>query len=61
MVIVPSLTVLGGGLDDLVKLVAMLAGKRVGLIAVAEGIDTSWPEGQAWMASIAALQDYQIG
>jgi len=61
MVIVPTLTVLGAGLDDLVKLVAMMAEKQVGLITVAEGIDTTQPEGRAWMASIASLRQYQVG
>jgi DNA invertase Pin-like site-specific DNA recombinase len=61
MVIVPTLTVLGSGLDDLVKLIGSMAEKEVGLIAVAEGIDTTQPDGRRWMASIASLQQYQIG
>jgi DNA invertase Pin-like site-specific DNA recombinase len=61
MVIVPSLTVLGGGLDDLVKLIAMMAEKQVDMIAEAEKICSTHPEGKAWMASIASLQQYQIG
>jgi DNA invertase Pin-like site-specific DNA recombinase len=61
MVIVPSIIVFGAGLDDLVKLVATMAEQQVGLIAVAEGIDTTQPDGRAWMATIALLQRYQVG
>jgi DNA invertase Pin-like site-specific DNA recombinase len=51
--------VLGGGLDDLVKLVALMVQAKVDLIAEAEGIDTTLPEGRAWMVTIASLQRYQ--
>jgi DNA invertase Pin-like site-specific DNA recombinase len=59
MIIVPTLVVLGSGLDDLVKLVAMMAEKNVDMIALAEGIDST--RDGTWMASVAGLQQYQVG
>jgi Resolvase, N terminal domain len=61
MVIVPTVTVLGSGLEDLVKLVAMMAERLADMIAVAEKIYSTKPDGQAGMASITSLQQYQIG
>ncbi len=61
MVIVPSIIVLGAGLDDCAKLVATMSERHGGLIAVAEEIGTTRPEGMALMARIASLHWYQVG
>jgi DNA invertase Pin-like site-specific DNA recombinase len=59
MVIVPSIAVLGAGLDDLVTFLGGLVAGNMDLVAVNDGIDTTTPEGLAWMAAVASLQDYK--
>jgi DNA invertase Pin-like site-specific DNA recombinase len=59
VVIVPSLAVLGAGLDDLVAFVAKLLATETALVVVDDGIDTTRPEGLAWMAAVASLTGYQ--
>jgi len=57
--IVPSLTMLGGSLDEIVETVSRLAKAKVHLITEAESIDTTTPEGQARVAGIATLGGVQ--
>ena len=59
-VLVSSLTMLGSGVDDLVKLVSLMASNKIALIVEAEGIDTTRPDGRAWLATMVLLQRYQV-
>jgi DNA invertase Pin-like site-specific DNA recombinase len=59
VVIVPSLAVLGAGLDGLVAFVGKLVAAKIDLVLVDDGIDSANQEGSAWLAAVASLTGYQ--
>jgi len=56
--VVPSLLMLGASLDETVAFIAKMADGNVDLTVGTE-IDTTRPDGQAWMAAISSLQGYK--
>jgi DNA invertase Pin-like site-specific DNA recombinase len=57
--VVPSLAMLGGSLDEIVETVSKFASAEVHLITDAESIDTTMAEGRARLAGIATLGGVQ--
>ena len=58
-ILVPTLLMLGASLDELVALIAKMSAAGVHLISEIEGIDTTTPEGAAWMSAVASMQGFQ--
>ncbi len=59
VIIVPSLAVLGAGLDDFVGFAGKLVSANIDLVVVDGSIDSTTKQGTAWLAAVASLTGYQ--
>jgi DNA invertase Pin-like site-specific DNA recombinase len=56
--VVPSLTMLGGSLDEIVETVSRLVSAKAVLLVAGE-IDSTTTQGAAWMAAVASLRGFR--